>query len=157
MTRLHGTQGEVRIVAFNPEAPNLRAGRQVTVGDQSLQIRSIRPVNHGFLVMFQGVTAREDAEALQGLLIEVPEWTVRPDDGAYFVHQLIGLDVFLPDGSRLGEVIDLLQPGANDVYVVAGPGGEVLIPAIAEVITEIDLANRRMVITPLPGLLNDSL
>ncbi|WP_416223925.1 ribosome maturation factor RimM [Tepidiforma sp.] len=88
---------------------------------------------------------------------ETPDADVlRDDPESYFIHELIGLRVETVAGEYLGTLVEVLQPGANDVYVVAGPRGEILLPAIAQVITEIDLALQRMRITPLPGLLDDS-
>lgn len=130
---------------------------RVGVGDRVMTIREMRPAPHGWIIHFGGMTSRDEAEALQGWLLEIPEANVRPDEGAYFVHQLIGLTVYVDGGTLLGTLTDVLQPGANDVYVVMGDRGESLIPAIADVISEIDVVNGRMVITPLPGLLNDSL
>jgi len=57
-------------------------------------------------------------------------------------------------GEDLGELVEVMQPGANDVYVVRGPRGEILVPAIGEVVTSIDLPAGIMVITPLAGMLD---
>ncbi|GIW19226.1 MAG: hypothetical protein KatS3mg064_2383 [Tepidiforma sp.] len=59
-------------------------------------------------------------------------------------------------GEALGTLVEVLQPGANDVYVVHGARGEILVPAIGQVVQSIDLAAGRMVITPLPGMLDES-
>lgn len=81
---------------------------------------------------------------------------LRDDDDSYFLHELIGLRVLTVDGEDLGELTEVLQPGGNDVYVVTGNGREVLIPAIGPVVQSIDLAAKRVTITPLPGLLDES-
>jgi 16S rRNA processing protein RimM len=69
------------------------------------------------------------------------------------VHDIVGLTVEAEDGRRLGQIQEVLRTGANDVYVVAGPLGELLIPAIADVVQSIDLEAGRVVVRPLPGLL----
>jgi 16S rRNA processing protein RimM len=155
--RPHGLRGELRIQAFNPEIPNLRPGIVVHAGEGEFTIRSIRPAGEAWLLELEDVQTLDKAEELRGLLLEVPDESITPEEGAHFVHELIGMTVLTDEGEELGVVEDVLQPGGNDVYVVRGPRGEVLIPVIEDVVREIDAANRRIVITPLPGLLNDSL
>lgn len=103
------------------------------------------------------MTDRAVVEGLRGELLEIPDSEVlRDDDESYFVHEIIGLRVVTKDGRELGRVVDLMQPGANDVYVVEGPEGEILVPAIAEVIDEIDTGRGVLCITPLAGMLDES-
>jgi 16S rRNA processing protein RimM len=155
--RPHGLRGELRVQAFNPQAPNLRPGVAVYAGERQFSIRSIRMAGDQWIVVLDNVRTREDAEPLRGLLMEVPDASIRPEAGAFFIHDLIGMEVSTASGESLGRVREVLQPGANDVYVVEGPRGEVLIPAIGDVVQEIDPERRRIIITPLPGLLNESL
>lgn len=81
-----------------------------------------------------------------------------PED-SYFIYQIIGVKVFCSDGRELGEIIDVLQPGGNDVYVVQGKAlnrnieKEYLIPAIKEVVKYIDIENKKMIIEPIEGLI----
>lgn len=153
----HGIHGELRVFAFNPEAPNLRPGVTVHAGERELVIRAVRMAGKDWLIVFEGVHSRNEAEELRGLLLEVPDGSIAPAEDAFFLHDLVGMQVVTDGGEELGSVTEVLQPGANDVYVVDGPRGEILIPAIGDVVREIDPAARRIVITPLPGLLNESL
>jgi 16S rRNA processing protein RimM len=74
--------------------------------------------------------------------------------GQYFHHQIIGLGVWTAEGDELGSVEEILETGANDVYLVRrADGGEVLLPAIRDVIQEIDIEHGRMVVRLIPGLL----
>ena len=100
-----------------------------------------------------GVDDREAAEALRGATIEVPlEQAVRLPPGSYYWHQLIGLAVETKRGESLGRLVDILTTGSNDVYVVRDDARELLLPAIRDVIREVDLENGRMVVELLPGL-----
>lgn len=153
--RPHGLRGEVRIFSFNPAAPNLVPGTRVHIGEATYELGQVRDARDAWIVELRGLRDRNDGEELRGQLVEVPDETIEPEEGAYFLHDLIGLRVLLPDGSELGTIAEVLQPGANDVYVVQGPRGEHLIPAIGDVIGEIDLAAGTVGITPLPGLLNE--
>ena len=88
-----------------------------------------------------GIGSREQVEDIRGALLEVADTELeRADDESYFLHELVGLRVETSDGEALGVVTEVLQPGANDVYVVATPNGELLLPAIDEVIRRIDVA-----------------
>ena len=74
-------------------------------------------------------------------------------EGLYYHWQLVGLKVIGDDGADLGTLMEVLQPGANDVYVVRGPSGEVLLPAVKECVKATDLAAGTMTVHLLPGLL----
>lgn len=98
----------------------------------------------------EGIATREQAEALRGWLLELPDADVpRDDDDSYFIHELVGLRVVDSDGTEIGRLVEVLSTGANDVYVVRSQTSEVLVPAIAEVVTRIDLPVGVMEITPL--------
>lgn len=158
VVRAHGLLGEVRVRAFSPAAPNLQAGRRVVVRGERRRIRRARHDRDLWILLIDGITSRDDAVALQGQLLECPDNEVRRDDGeSYFVHELIGLRAVTPDGEELGTISEVLQPGANDVYVVRNAAGrELLIPAIGDVIGAIDIGRGLMVITPLPGMLDET-
>jgi 16S rRNA processing protein RimM len=76
--------------------------------------------------------------------------------GQFYWHQVIGLRVESTDGQTLGTVRDILETGANDVYIVHGAHGELLLPAIKDVVKQIDPAAGRMLVQLLPGLLRDT-
>lgn len=153
----HGVRGELVVVAFEPGAPNIRKGSSVYALGVRRRIISIRPDRGEWLVLLEGVATRDDAETLRGELLQLPDAEVRRHDGeSYFVHELIGLRVETVDGLLVGEIADVITTGANDVYVVPGPLGEVLVPAIGDVIDAIDISTRRVVITPLAGMLDGS-
>ena len=153
--RPHGLKGEVRIFSFNPAAPNLVPGNRVHIGERTFELGAVRDARDAWIVELRGLRDRNDVEALRGQLVEVPDESIAPEEGAHFLHDLIGLRVLLPDGSELGTIVEVLQPGANDVYVVKGPRGENLIPAIGDVVGTIDLARGTVDITPLAGMLNE--
>ncbi len=119
-------------------------------------VRRVRPgPGHGArLVQFEEFDDRTFAQSLVGMALTVPAESAPPlPKGQYYVHQIEGLRVRADDGRDLGVVTEVMQPGANDVYVIDGPLGEVLIPAIPDAIERIDLAEGVMVVRSLPGLL----
>ena len=105
------------------------------------------------VVELAGVETAETAAALRGELLYIPVDQAARPRGQHFLHEIEGLRVDTEDGRELGRVAEVLRTGANDVYVVDGPLGEVLIPAIAEVVRRVDVPGGRIVVRLLPGLL----
>ena len=144
-------------MAYSPTARNLQRGRPVYLAGVRRNIEQARAEQDQWVLKLSGIGNRNDVEPLRGELIEAADNDVlRDDDESYFVHELIGLRVVTDSGAELGNVTDVLQSGAADVYVVKGEHGEVLVPAIAEVIDAIDVSGGQISITPLPGMLDES-
>jgi len=155
--RPHGLRGEVRVQVFAEGAPNLQRGRRVWLEDRQLTVLRARPDRDAWIIQFDGMTDRTDAERYYQVLLEVPDSQVRrSDDESFFVHEIVGLRVVTEDGRELGRVVDVLQTGANDVYVVRGEAGELLVPAVGDVVKQIDLHESFISITPLAGMLDES-
>jgi 16S rRNA processing protein RimM len=107
------------------------------------------------LVKFRGVNRREDAEDLVGGTVNVPREELKPaEEGRHYVVDLIGLPVQTTTGELVGNVKDVLETGANDVFVLDVNGREVLIPVVDHVVKEIDMAGRKIVIEVMEGLLD---
>lgn len=122
-----------------------------------LRLRSRRWHRQRLLVAFEGLQTREQAGELRNQLL-----LVRADDrpplpaGEYYHHQLIGLKVVDEAGDVLGSLVEILQTGANDVYVVRSASGrELLLPAVDEVLRGIDLERGEIRVHLLPGLLDE--
>jgi len=152
----HGIRGELkcRLITDFPKQ-RFKRGNAVQIRGASHVVRSARVQGEVVLLALEGVTDRTAADAFRGADVEVsPEHTHVLPKGQFYWHQVIGLSVTdQTTGEPLGTVADIIETGANDVYLVRGPLGEVLIPAIKDVVTEIDPAQGRMLVTPLPGML----
>jgi 16S rRNA processing protein RimM len=109
---------------------------------------------HGEVIMqLEDVADRDAAESLRGWLVQVPEreaWKL--PRGRYYWHQIVGLRVVTTDGEEIGTVAEILETGANDVYVVKGSGQERLIPAIKQVIKKIAPERGELVVELIPGM-----
>lgn len=104
------------------------------------------------LVKFEGCDDRKCAEDLRGAQLRIEREELKElEEGRYYLHDIVGLDVYTTGGRRLGKVTEVLQGGANDVYVTPS----VLIPAIKQVVLEVDLKAGKMVIEPLEGMLEN--
>ena len=108
------------------------------------------------LLHLEGYDTPEQAETLRNQILYLNREDVELEEGTYFIQDLIGLDVIDADnGTAYGTLKDVLQTGANDVYVVQAEGGkELLIPAIPDVIVETNIEEHCMKIRPLEGLLD---
>ena len=106
-----------------------------------------------WILRFEGVLSRPEAEALRGIVLLAPPEEPRSAEGSLYYHQLVGLGVYTRAGKHLGLVSEILETGSNDVYVISGGATELLIPATESVVVEIDLS-RGVLIVDLPeGLL----
>lgn len=127
------------------------------LGNRELTIVRARQDREAWILQFNDMSDRTDAEQYYQVLLEVPDSQVRRiDSESFFVHEIIGMRVVTEDGREVGRVVDVLQTGANDVYVVRGERGEVLVPAVGDVVKKIDARESFISITPLPGLLDES-
>jgi 16S rRNA processing protein RimM len=159
--RAHGIKGQVSVEVRTDE-PELRlAPGAVLATDPAsagpLTVADGRVHSGRLLLSFAGVSDRNAAEALRGtLLIAEVDPAQTPDDPEEFYdHQLVGLDVVLADGTRVGELSAVLHLPAQDLLSVTRPDGtEALVPFVHEIVPEIDLERRRVVLTPPPGLLD---
>jgi 16S rRNA processing protein RimM len=105
------------------------------------------------ILRLAGLTDRDEAAKLRGSLVQVPEseaWKL--PHGRYYWHQILGLRVVTTEGEEIGTVAEILETGANDVYVVKGAGGERLIPAVKQVVKRIAPERGEMLVELLPGM-----
>ena len=155
ITRAHGVQGEVAVLVISEVPERFRDGATVwTEGGRALTVSASRPHGDRMLVRFEGVGGREQADALRGTLLVVPE-SASPalPEGSWWDHQIVGCAVETDAGRALGTVRDVIHTSANDVWsVVDAAETETLIPVIADVIVEVDVAGRRIVARDVPDL-----
>jgi 16S rRNA processing protein RimM len=119
-------------------------------------IENLQKGHDSLFVKFRSVNDREEAERLRGAQIMLArEEFLQRAPGQFFYFEIIGLPVYSDTGQTLGEIVDILRYPANDVWVIRDGGEEKLIPAIDAVIQKVDLQNRRVIIVPIPGLLED--
>lgn len=156
----HGVRGQLRLHSYSGNLETLQSAKQITLklaGGELRQYRLERAVLHSsrILLTIKDINDIDAASQLTGseLLVrqdQLPE----TDDNEYYWKDLIGLSVATKEGVHLGKLTQIMETGANDVYLVKDGRREYLIPAIADVIHAVDLASGTMIITPLEGLLD---
>ncbi len=152
--RAWGIRGDLKIAPFTDRPEDFKRYASIMMGPQRKRydVKSFRPYQGNWLLHLVGVESRNDAELLHGqeILIEAAQ---RPrQEGEFYAREVIGLKVQTIDGAELGEVTEILVTGANDVYVVKGSRGEILLPARVEVIKGIDVETGVMTVELPPGL-----
>jgi 16S rRNA processing protein RimM len=153
----HGIRGELKcLIITDFPSRRFRRGTSLVIRGQAHLIQSARVQGATVLLKLENIDDRTVAETYRGTDVEVPSAAaVSLPKGQFYWHQVIGLDV--EDATThavLGKVADIIETGANDVYIVKDERGqEVLVPAIKDVVKQIDPAAGRMLIQPLPGML----
>ena len=159
----HGIHGVVKVYSYAesptcftlPEGLTMVDARGTATRCHALWVR---PRNNGLCMAFKDVTNRDQAERLAGCELLIPRSSLpKLDEDTYYWIDLIGMTVYDTHRSYLGRVADIIQTGANDVYVVETPEGypvkEILLPAIASVVLEVDAEQRVMRVALPEGLI----
>lgn len=160
ITGTHGIRGQLRLQSYSGNLESLKAAKQIVLRlpDGNLREHNLRrAAHHGgvILLTLAGFDNINQVQNLVGseLLLQRQQLPATAED-EYYWHDLLGLTVVTDDGVMLGSISNILETGANDIYVVSGQDREYLIPAVASVINTVDLTAKTMTITPLEGLLD---
>ena len=155
----HGVKGMVRIQLWADSQDFLSGFQQVYLddsGNQKLQI--IKASAHGnvCIASFKGIDTIEAAEKLRNKIIYISRKDAKLPKGRYFIADLIGCKVFDADtNAALGEISDVSETGANDVWHIKNGGKEYLVPAIDEVLVNVNIDEETVIIRPLKGIFDD--
>ena len=160
VVRPHGLDGRLKIRSHaQSEKSFLQSGviflKPRSGGTRAFTVSSVKPHKNNVLLTLKGLDSLEEAEEYRGAAVFIRrDSLVQEETDEYFWFDLIGLEVYLDTGKYIGTIHHILPTGSNDVYVVREGETEVLVPAIHEVVKEIDLDARKMIITEMEGLLD---
>lgn len=154
--RAHGVQGEMIMDLHTDFPERFRTGRRLFVGEarKPMTLASARSHAKGMLIKFKGIETPEDTAQFrnQWVYVKTSEVPALPA-GQIYQHELFGFKVVDENDQSLGELVEIIETGANDVYVVKDEAGkEILLPAIPSVILDLDPARRFMRVHVLEGL-----
>jgi 16S rRNA processing protein RimM len=156
VTKPHGVRGEVAVEVRSDNPDRFAAGATLFTSDgRTLTVERAHAHGRRTLVRFEGVEDRTAAEALAGALLEVPEsWLPALAAGEYWPFELEGCVVLTESGRSLGSVTEVIPNPANDLWVAVDDAGtETLVPALRDVIVDVDVrVARRIVVRDIPGL-----
>lgn len=153
-----GLRGELKVRLLTDIPGRFEQLETVYLGPEhrSYLVESVRPYKGEMVILkFKEVNDANTAESLcqQEILIPIDQLADLPED-SYYRHDILGLTVLTLDQRKLGQIIDIIETGSNDVYMIKGSDGkQVPIPAIKDVVKQVDIIHRTMYIDPIPGLL----
>lgn len=155
-----GVKGQVKLHTITTRPEQLRRIKTIFLGEKFTAVTLLRVMeqkHNVWVLTLSGINDRNMAETLRGAEVFIRERDAAPlEADEYFHHDLPGLRVETVSGDLVGMVTAVLETGANDVLVVArDEGGEVLIPIIHDVVKTMDIPGQRIVIQPMPGLLEE--
>ncbi len=158
VTRPHGIKGEVTVdikadlLELVVEEMEIRT--TTPRGEERvLVVEQAREHKGRLIVRFAGFDSRDAAESLRGYAL----WLSREQvgelgDDRWLVQDILGIDVYTEEGEHLGQLAEVMHQPANDVYVVRGADGEILLPATEEVVRQVDVVAAKMVVHLIEGL-----
>jgi 16S rRNA processing protein RimM len=143
-----GLRGGLRVELLTDWPERLVAGLELFVDDaeEPARIRDVERGGRSTVLHLEGVTTREDAEALAGRYLEAVAQPLPAD--SWYWDDLVGLSVVEPDGREVGELVEVFRAGGGEVYRVVGPRGERLVPALRAVVLDIDREANQMIVAP---------
>ncbi|HAK89866.1 MAG: 16S rRNA processing protein RimM [Nitrospirae bacterium GWC2_46_6] len=151
VSRAHGLKGELAVMPLISDTEIFLHLGEVSVrtrgATERKKIKSVRRHKKSLLIRFENCETPEDARLYLGAEILVKK-SVIPDlpEGVYYRHQIIGMKVYTGNDEYLGDVTAIIETGSNDVYAIKGADREYLIPAIRDVVKEIDVESNRMIV-----------
>lgn len=158
ITQTHGVRGEVKVFPTTDDPQRFKQLKKVILDTGKerlpLEIQGVKFFKQFVILKFKGIDNINDIERYKRCpLFVTREDAVELAEDEYFIADMIGMDVQLEDGAAFGTLKDVMETGANDVYIVHTKDyGEVLIPAIKECVLDVDIQKRKMTVHLLNGL-----
>ncbi len=145
---VHGIRGDIRVTPLTDFPDRFETLSQVYVGEELLDIDSVKYHKQFVILHFKQYTVREEAARLTGKMLTIDRSMAAPlPEGEYYTFDIIGLEVFDTEGNALGKVTNVLKTGSNDVYAVKrADSPDLMVPALKKVVKEIDVPGSRMVV-----------
>lgn len=155
----HGIRGEVKVFPTTDDVKRFEWLKDVYLDTGrekiKLEVAKVRFFKKLVIVKFKGIDDINDIEKYKGKdLLVTREDAVPLEEDEYYLSDIMGADVFTEDGKPFGVLTDILETGANLVYVVAHEGREVLLPAIPDCVKDINVGEHKIIVDILPGLLD---
>lgn len=158
----HGLRGELKLISHT-DFPDVRfspGSKLVLLQEESgqeveVEVQSAREHKGVFYVLLKGLNHINDVERYKGWMVKVAESELLElEEDEYYYHEIIGCRVVTEEGEELGDITEILSPGANDVWVVKpGKGKEILLPVIDEVLVSVDVENKVVTVRLMEGLI----
>lgn len=153
----HGVQGEIKVYPITHNPKRFRKLKEVILvrnqEQRRLKVLDAKVHQTEVYLTLEGITTRDEAEAIRGWAIKTERDQVPPLKEGWYYFELEGMQVYEKD-ALLGTLTQVIQTGANDVYLVKGDKGEICVPALKTVVKHVDVAGKRMDVELPPGLID---
>lgn len=154
----YGIKGFVKVVPLVDNNNQFKDFETLYIQEKNniceLKVEEVKFSKNLVLLKFKGIETIEQAEELRNFYLQAKRSDIKLEEGAHFIVDLIGLEVYTEEGILLGKLKEVLKPGANDVYIVENEAKkEILLPAIPDVIKNIDIEENKMIVKLLEGLI----
>lgn len=160
LTSTHGVRGEVKVFPMTDDVRRFKKNKKYILetpsGPIDVTVESTKFFKQFVILKLEGFDSIDDIAQYKNCGLYVTrENAVKCEKDEYFIADLIGMEVVEEGGAKIGELSDVIQTGANDVYVVKTPEGkELLFPAIKDCVRSVDMTERRVTVYIMPGLLD---
>jgi 16S rRNA processing protein RimM len=157
----HGVKGKIKVKYFGEDLDRFFLYREVFIEDsrgrlQTYEIMEATPQPPRLILRLKGIEAIEEVESLIGKEILISKDSLpKLEEGEYYWFEILGMIVETEEGKRIGRVKEILPTGANDVYIIEGKRGEILLPATDEVIQRVDIKKGLIQVIRTEGLWED--
>ena len=150
-----GIKGEVKIIPYTDDINQFKKINIIYIKNKTIEIESAKFHKNFVILKLKGIDTVGDAEILRGEIISIKRSNKKLPQNTYYIADLIGLEVYSDENNEyIGKVKDIYNTGANDIYIVENnESKEILLPAIKEVIKQIDLENNKIIVHILKGLI----
>jgi 16S rRNA processing protein RimM len=151
----YGIKGFLKIVPLVDTIEQFKSFKILYMQNkEELEVEEVKFSKNLVLVKVKGIDTIEDALKFKNLYLYAKREDIKLEEGAHFIVDLIGLEVYTEDGKLLGLLKEVLQPGANDVYVVENEDKkQILLPVIPDVVKNIDIPNKKIIVHLINGLI----
>ena len=152
----HGLRGDVKVMPWCDDPEVFHELAYVLIDNREYEIEKSVIHKNMVLLKLEGINHINDAESYRNKVLYVPREELGDlPDGTYYICDLLGCDVETDDGRNLGKIRDIIKTGSNDVYVVEDDAkNQTLVPVIDECVKSVNIETKRIIITPLKGLLD---
>lgn len=146
ISKAQGVKGEVKISPLTDDVGRFKKLKSVFLDGKTYAVKSVKILPNGIFMAFEGIDDRNSAELLKDKEIQIDRKdAINLPEDRYFIVDVVGCEVFA-DGEKLGKLIDVLQYGSADVYVISTPKGKAMIPAIERIIKQVDVEHKRILL-----------
>ena len=154
----YGIKGFIKVVPFLDYKEQFKDFHKIYIDlnkkNEEFFIEQVKFSKDLVLLKLKGIETIEQAEMFRNQYIKIERKDIKLEEGAHFIVDLLGLEVYTEEGTLLGNIKEILQPGCNDVYIIKNSENkEILIPVIPEVVKKIDIENHKVIVHLLDGLI----